>query len=388
MQVALSVVGRFHTLELATQLHQRGHLAGIFCGYPHSKLRDVKLPAGMVHTFPWVRVPYMALSATGWFQHAQLGWLDHFCNVTLDRHVAHHLPECDVFVGLAGSGLRTARQIHVRGARYVCDTGSSHIRHQNALLEEEHARWQVGNERAHPRVIAQTEAEYEEADLITVPSRFSARSFIQQGIDPKKVHVLPYGVSLQHFRPTVQPASDSFDVLFAGGACLRKGVPYLLQAFQKLRHPRKRLRFAGYFPAELAQQMRHHGLWSDDIELLGHLDTAQLAERMSRSHVLVLPSIEDGFGLVMAQAMACGCPVVASEHTGASELFEDGEAGRILPVRRVDLLADALQQLADEPDARQRMSRKALARVQELGGWQEYGQRAVQAYSHLVEGKA
>jgi len=105
---------------------------------------------------------------------------------------------------------------------------------------------------------------------------------------------------------------------------------------------------------------------------------------MSRSHVLVLPSIEEGLALVQAEAMACGCPVIATDHTGAEDLFEDGTEGFIVPIRHADAIAARLQQLADDPDLRARMSEACIARVRRLGGWHEYGSRALAAYESLL----
>ncbi len=383
LRVTLSVVGKFHTFDLAHELHRRGHLAAIFSGYPRFKLKDSMLPRHKVHTFPWLRVPYMLLSQPGLLPYRQQGNLDFLSYATLDRYTAWQMPECDVFVGLSGSGLISGRKAHQMGARYVCDTGSSHIRVQNELLAQERNTWGGTSEAAHPRVMARAEAEYAEADLITVPSTFSARSFMDRGVPQSKLRVLPYGVSLDAFHPDGTPDAEHFDVLFAGGACLRKGVPYLLKAFQMLQHPRKRLWFAGAFPSELVENMKRAGLWSEQIHLLGHLNRGQLRQRMSRSHVLVLPSIEDGFGLVMAQAMACGCPVIATEHTGAIDLFQHDGAGFIVPIRQADMLAEHMQQLVDSPETRARMSVEALSCVRKLGGWQDYGDHAVRAYAAL-----
>lgn len=385
MQVALSVIGKFHTFDLARELHQRGMLAGIFSGYPRFKLRHEQLPDALIHTFPWLRAPYMALARKDWLGARFMQRIERWSYATFDRHTARHLPACDVFVGLSGAALHSGRQARQQGARYVCDRGSSHIRQQHALLDEEHAIWGLHNQSTAPHTIEQEEAEYAEADCITVPSRFSANTFIAQGVPAHKVRCLPYGVNLSDFRPAGQPQTGRFDILFAGGASLRKGVPYLLKAFQRFQHPHKRLSFAGSFPTDLISHMRTAGLWSEGIELLGHLDWHALRERMSTSHTLVLPSIEDGFGLVMAQAMACGCPVIASEHTGANELFIDGDAGYIVPIRRADLLADRLQQLADDPALRDAMGQRALKVVQSVGGWQRYGDEAVSIYASLLQ---
>src|SRR6185437_12575231 len=79
--------------------------------------------------------------------------------------------------------------------------------------------------------------------------------------------------------------------------------------------------------------------------------------------------------LVQGQALACGCPVIATTATGAEDLFTDGVEGFILADRNTDALADRLQQFADDPALRGRMSAAALARVKSLGGWDTYGDR-------------
>ncbi len=78
--------------------------------------------------------------------------------------------------------------------------------------------------------------------------------------------------------------------------------------------------------------------------------------------------------MVIGEAMACGCPVIASTNTGASELIKEGVEGYIVPIRSPDVIADRLQQLADQPELREDMGQAALNRVQNLGGWDAYGE--------------
>jgi alpha-maltose-1-phosphate synthase len=384
MKVALSVLGKFHTFDLARQLHATGSLARIFTGYPRYKLRDEQLPDALVDTYPWVNTPYLAFPQRERLGTTLLRGWEYVNCLSFDRHTARHMPECDVFVGLSSSTLRSGRRAKSMGARFVCDRGSSHIRKQDELLRDEYARWGMPYMPIDPRIIAREEAEYAEADAITVPSSFSARTFRELGVPHAKVHQLSYGVNLDAFHPTMQPGQDSFDLLFVGVADLRKGVPYLLQAFKALRHPRKTLSFAGAFSPRMVRQMRELGLWSEGIQLLGHLSWSQLRDRMSASHALVLPSIEEGFGLVIPQALACGCPVIATEHTGAPDLFNDGEAGHIVPIRQVDVMTDRLQSLADDPATRDRMSQRALTVVNHIGGWRTYGDNALSLYQSLL----
>ncbi len=102
---------------------------------------------------------------------------------------------------------------------------------------------------------------------------------------------------------------------------------------------------------------------------------------------MVLPSVEDGFGLVLAQAMACGCPVIGTENTGAAELVDDGCEGYIVPIRDVDVLAQRLQYMADHPDERAAMGRRALVKVKGLGGWHTYGEQAMAIFSEFIPKK-
>ncbi len=384
MKVAISVIGRFHSFDLARELHAHGALEKIFTGYPRFKLRQERLPDDRIDTFPYLQAPYMGLPGRDRLGRAvvrEWEWLSKLC---FDRHVARCLPECDVFVGLSGSALRSGRRALRRGARYVCDRGSTHIRAQDKLLREEHERWGLHFDGIDPRVIEQEEAEYAEAARITVPSSFNIRSFIDEGIPEAKLRRLPYGVDLSRFGPTGRPTDEGFDVLFVGSMSLRKGLPYLLKAYEGLQHPRKSLTFAGSVSPELIGLMKARGLWPDDVRVLGHVPQSRLSDLMSRSHVMVLPSIEEGLALVQAQAMACGCVVLASRHTGAEDLFTDGEEGFIVPVRCVDALLQRLQQLADDPTLRGAMSARAMQRVRSTGGWHAYGEQAMAIYRELL----
>jgi glycosyltransferase involved in cell wall biosynthesis len=195
---------------------------------------------------------------------------------------------------------------------------------------------------------------------------------------------VPYGVNLERFHPTSAPDAARFDVLFAGGMSLRKGVPYLLMAYKELRHSRKSLSFAGTPDPTFIDFLKRRALWPEGVRILGHHSQEQLRDVMSRSHVMVLPSIEEGMAMVQAQAMACGCPVIGTDHTGAADLFADSKEGFIVPIREPARIAECLQRLADAPELRAQMSEATLARVNEIGGWHDYGSRALSVYASLI----
>jgi starch synthase len=287
--------------------------------------------------------------------------------------VALSLPPCDVFCGLSGSGLRAGLLSQSRGAKYVCDRGSAHICAQDRILREEYDRQGLHFSGIDPRAMSREEAEYDAADIITIPSTFAFNTFVEAGIAPKKLRLASYGVDLSTFYPCTHKSDQIFQVLFVGAISIRKGICYLLNAFKRLECASKQLILVGSISREMENMIAQI---SNDpqIRITGHIDQLQLKVIMSSSQVMVLPSVQEGFGLVIAQAMACGCPVIASQHTGACDLFTDGQEGFIVPIRDGDAIADRLQTLADDIDLRCRMSHAALRRMQTINGWDEYGE--------------
>lgn len=377
-------IGRFHHFDLARQLAMRGMLKRLFTGYPSWKIRGEAIPEDRVTTFPWLQTTYMAMGkwrllGEGRFER-DFAWYAH---ETLDRHAAVHLPKSDVLFALSGSGLRCGRAMHARGGKFVCDRGSSHIRFQDSILRDEFARWGDEFRGVDPRVMAKEEAEYEACDLVTVPSAFAFRSFVEMGVPESKLRKVPYGVDFWRFSRVEEPAPEGFDVLFVGQISFRKGLPYLLEAFSRFSHPNKRLILVGSMCPEAERYLRGRPL-PERIEFKGHIPQPELKYIMSRSHVMVLPSVEEGLALVQAQAMACGCPVIATPHTGAEDLLTDGLEGFIVPIRDPVAIAEKLQALADDPELRRRMSAAALERVSCLGGWDDYGRRMAGLLNEIV----
>src|SRR6185437_6433069 len=157
----------------------------------------------------------------------------------------------------------------------ICDRGSTHQRYQEHLLAGEFKRWGVDTPPSDPRDTRREEAIYAACDAITVPSSMAAHSFVEMGVPREKVHVIPYGVRLENFQPVGEAPADSFDVLFAGAVGLRKGVPYLLEAFARLRHPRKRLRIVGAVQEDIRALLQR--LPMENVEMLGTLPQGELA---------------------------------------------------------------------------------------------------------------
>lgn len=384
MKIALSTIGKFHTFDLARELHKYDALSAVFTGYPLFKLQQENLPTSLIHSFPYLHAPYMRFpfwNVVG--KRAKQQW-EYWDRISFDWYVSNNIPECDVFSGLSGSAIKTGLVVKQRGGKYVCDRGSSHIRMQEHILKEEHERWNIPYFSIDPRIIEREEAEYELADIITVPSDFVYQSFVEYGISEKKLRLIPYGVNLSRFEKVGNPDNGRFDVLFVGALNLRKGLPDLLTAYKNLTHENKSLTLIGSVDNHLISYLKKFNLLTQDINILGHIPQVRLKEIMSKSHILVLPSLEEGLAMVQAQAMACGCPVIATTNTGASNLYSDCVEGYIVPIRNPDALTEKMQKLADNPDIQHEMSIAALEKVHSIGGWSEYGKASFDCFTTLI----
>ena len=373
MQIVQAVLGVFHHFELAHQLERRGHLRRIYSTWPWARLKREGLPRALVGTFPWVHLPDYLMDLRGFYPPAVSRAMKRINPLAFDQWTRLVIPPCDAFIGISGAGLLTGQKVQRNGGKYVCDRGSTHQRFMDRVLRQEFARWGLPLPVQPPHVTEREEACYAAADRITVPSSVARRSFLEMGVAPEKVAMIPYGVRLDHFRKLAEPARDTFEVLFAGQVSLRKGVPYLLKAFARVSHPRKHLTVAGAMQAHMKELLPR--LPTGQVTFAGAISQAKLVERMSRSHCLVLPSVEEGLALVQAQAMACECPVIATVATGAEDLFTDGVEGFIVGDRDVEALAQRMQQLAEDGELRARMAAAARVRVGSVGGWDEYGRR-------------
>ncbi|MGB9380467.1 glycosyltransferase family 4 protein [Candidatus Binatus sp.] len=381
MKICVGSAGPFHAFDLARQMQRLGHLEHLYTAYPSWRVDG--MPKEKVSTFPWLMAPAMLANRFGFNR------VRDSLNVpmieTFDRWMAERIAPCDVFHCLSSFGLQSHRAAQSRhGALTVCDRGSAHIEYQDEILRDEFARFGARFAGIDSRLVERELEEYACCDLIFVPSSFAMRTFVAKGVPRGKLRLNPYGVDLAMFHR--EPKSDqTFRVLFVGTVSLQKGMPYLFEAMATLGRTDVELCVIGALEAEMRPLMAKY---DGTFRYLGAVARGELYKHYSQASVLVLPSIQDGFGMVQAQAMACGVPVIATENTGAADLFNDGVEGFIVPIRDAAAIREKILALYENPPMREQMGEAAIARVRKLGGWDDYGVRAADYYMQALETRA
>lgn len=381
LQTTQICIGRFHHFHLARELVKAGLFKEIWTSYPPFALRNEQdIPKHLIHSHPWIYSFNLLLRNIG-LTHiggtiSGLNWVSF---ESLDKKVASTIQSPTIVVALSGTGLYSGLKAQSLGGRFICDRGSSHIQYQQDILQDEYRRWKIPYPKIDTRIVAKEESEYEKCDLITVPSSFAKKSFIEKGISESKLRQVPYGISTAQFHKIADAPKDIFRVLWVGSVSLRKGFPYALEAFLRLKHPNKEFLVAGAIHPDLRSWIM--GRSDASVRYLGSVRHSKLIRYYSTSHVLALPSIEDGFGLVQTEALACGCPVIASTNTGAPDFITDGVHGFIVPIRSSDTILQCFQKLVDEPQLHGELSQNAVDLATNTVTWGLYGKR----YSEVIQ---
>lgn len=381
MNVTVTTTARFHSFDLARQMIKKQMLTQMYTAYPRRRVVGEGIPVDLLTALPYTYAPYAVarrLIRSPRFSRSS----SFYSHRAFARAVARRLDAPTILTGMSSTNVEAALRVKDLGGYFVCRRGSSHILHQNEILREEHEKWKLPWVPTDPRIVERELQEYEIADGIVVPSIFALESFSSHGVSSEKIWKIPYGVDLSRFKPSGEPSVDEFNVLFVGESSVRKGLPYLLSAFASLQHPKKKLTVIGATNEALVKHLVDLGVSVQNVEFLGPVPQARLSSFYSRAHVLVLPSIEDGFGAVMAQAMAAGCPVIATESTGGPDLIADGGAGYVVPPADSAALAEAMRRV-DSVDWRDLRS-ASLARVRALAGWDTYGDALANRFAELT----
>ena len=383
LRVAICTIGRFHMLDLARELQKLGVLERIYAGTPPWKVDPCLQGRTVTHSIGQVVVALkrriFRLGAGTFVEDKSIENFAKWFARNLD------INNVDVLDQLAGAGVAAGRLLHSRNKPWILNRGSTHICAQQAILTQEAERWGTPVPYFSEGGISRCLEEYAEADAIVVPSRFAKQSFVDRGFKPERVYVKPYGVDVSMFRPHVK-RNRTFRILFVGSICLRKGIGDLLCAVKRLqRNCSIECWLVGEIQADaraILDDYRGH------YEYKGTVPRAELYKVYSQCSVFVLPSIEEGLALVMAQAMACGLPVVATPNTGAEDLFSDGIEGFITPIRDPDALSARIESLISDEDLRVEMSAAAVRRVSGAGGWHRYAKECVEMYQEVIQVRA
>jgi glycosyltransferase involved in cell wall biosynthesis len=222
---------------------------------------------------------------------------------------------------MEGSGLpRVLFQVHPNG-KYLREL------FQTEIEKVPEAKASLMEETEMSPLFAHNDETFAMADAVICASSFTRHSLAAAG-SKSPAHVIGYGVDLDLFSArTVAPSAKPLTVGFVGALSQRKGARYLLAALAAL--PKGAAKLILYTRAPVDRDLLR-GFESVDIEIKGGLSDVQLAADLKRCDLVALPSIAEGFGLVILEAMACGVPVLCTTSTGGADFIQHRQNGLLI----------------------------------------------------------
>ncbi len=393
-RVLLCHPGRQHSHQLAMALAEQGWLARYVTGVPtHAaaggrlgrpflrragKAYAIPIDPGLVRNVciaPIVRkVAQRLLSAD-----RAADW-SHRADALFDRYVSASIEKLrpTVVVAYENGALHTFRKAKQSGATTVLDAASFHHAWQDRFCEP------VEKPSAHRRITQRKDDEIALADRILTVSELARESYLEAGVPRERIQAIPVGVDSNRFQANVigreSGAAVDRDIRFVyvGNASRLKGLNVLCEAAGRLRTAGAQLTATLIGVSSGAREIEP----GDGMVKAGWMSHDRLAMELPQHDVLILPSFFDSFGMVVAEAMACGLPAIVTQNVGAKEMVESGVNGLIVPAGDAAALAAAMGWFIDNRAQLPEMS-TAARHTAERYDWQHYRRRIVDFISAL-----
>lgn len=369
MKVAVVSPGRLHAFELALQLHKHKMLGKLITGYPKFVVKKYHIDTSyvtslyvnefinrvsyaLVKDYP---LDYVACEAFDWLNSVSIGM------------------DYDVYIIWSSYALHAIKKIRKKNPKaiIILERGSAHIEKHEELLQTF-----VGKPVINPDIIRKELAEYEACDYIILPSTFAKKTFVEKGIPAEKMGVISLGVNTNLF-PFIQRKmpSEKLVIGYVGTLSKQKNVQGLIEASAILvkQGINVKLLLVGSIDYESFDKslLQKHSF----IEYVEHKPQHELPHYYREMDIFVLNSIQDGFAVVILQAMSTGLPVIASTHSGGPDVISDGENGFLINSGETTMLVEKIKWFWSNKNQITEMGKKARIAVEQNFSWDHYGNK-------------
>jgi glycosyltransferase involved in cell wall biosynthesis len=356
VKVVIATGRQAHYRLPANAFARRGCEVCLYTATPRSRMRGFA-PAVRNR---WIPAPVASFSALTHNRTPLV--LDELDSTFFDRWAAAVLQDCDLLLGASTSSLATGRAARRMGAAFVLDRACPDIRVQQQMMVEEARK--VGGRFVtnSPWFVDRQVQEYETADFILAPSEFSRRSYPEH-LRAKVVLAPLYGRSEVSVR-VPKPAGSPFVLGMVGGGPLRKGSLYLLQAWKELALSHAQLKIRTSTEIYTYPLLKQLITEQPNVSIISYID--DISKFYAECDVFILPSVDDGFGMALFEALANGVPSIASRNCGASELLVPERDCLLIDAFSVEQIKETVLRLYESRELRERLETNGPAAVAAL----------------------
>jgi glycosyltransferase involved in cell wall biosynthesis len=323
-------------------------------------------------------------------------WLWERAERALDADTARWLSRADVggYLGVEFGALASLRAARDLGKPGLVSFLSPHHRARARWVDPDLLRF-GGLQSDSDRRLAELSIERDRlrdeearlADGIITGSTFTTRSLVAAGIPEDRILTVPLGGPAPldaAALPAEPPAVPRF--IYAGSVAIHKGVPHLLEAWSRLAVSHAELHVYGRMQLPLSLVDGYRKRCGDTVVFHGSVPAAELSEAYLHGSALILPTLADGFGQVVADALAHGLPVITTTNAGAADRIVQGECGFVVPPADADALAERLEWCLSHPRDLWRMRGAALDQAHRWT-WAHFRAAFIEGVTDLLAGQ-
>lgn len=352
MNVKIIVAGSFHASFVARVLVEAGHTVTVISSTPPRYWRKDGFKGRIVY------IPLVFQLIRKVFGRRQFSWQKHIDSIIFDFLASIFVMNGDIVYGFAGCSLNSGRRAINVGGRYILDRACPHFEYQEALLKEEYAKLKIdfyGSGYFRKKMLLE---EYLLAEKIIVPSKYTANSFSSFPHLSEKIVTISIPPKLNYATIKSKKTQNNNQVVIGviGADLVRKGYFYLLDAWRLLDIKSLNARLVIKGPR---QQFLKSIVVSELINSLSKVEFGGFDSDINlfynKIDILVLPSVDEGFGMVVLEAMANSVPVIISDHVGASDFVREANSGIIVNAAETSGLVVALTNLIKDVELRKKL---------------------------------
>lgn len=373
--VSLIVCGRFHYHKFVASLVRKGILNQFFFSYkltydfkvPKKYLKNLFLKEYLMYAGRYFLkgkffYQYVSTLHSLW-QHQALLYRP-------KGNIGHFL--------VHGNCGRIIKKCKKRGMKTIGEVVNAHPHVQNQILATEYSKYGLAYESGDKHFTDKIIDEYSLCDYLLVPSVFLKNSLVGQGIAPEKIYIIPYG--LNKFTGLVKAPGKINEKLPVKLLCVsqitfRKGIIYLCEAMRLLIKSSYRfeLTLIGAIDPQYESIIKPY-LDLPFISHIVHVDNSRIEKIMVENDLFIMPSIEDGFGIVVSEALSVHLPVIVTKNCGAAEVVVHGKDGFIVePFSAAEIAGAVMKSIGYNFEFRE-----------EVFTWEDYVTRLEAFYSFIL----
>jgi len=341
LKVNIVVGGRFHSSQIYNAMRSLGYDVKIYSSSPKFFFRDV--PNKDIIFIPKIFQIFQKI-----IKKRVPRSLTQFDNTFFRLITSKIMRNCDILWGFNGDSLDCGIITQKQGGVYILDRACPHITFQQKILLSESIKLKYEYEPLKTRTYTTFIEEYNRSDFIVVPSEYSKQSFSHEKYFDK-VKIIPLDSNI----PAVKEDDlinlplignkNKFKIGIVGGSFLRKGIIYLLRAIRILNNSEISLLIRAP-ESNITSHAEAKKLCSElDVEFIPHLK--DLNSFYKSIDILVLPSIDEGFGMVVYEAIMNSTPVIASRNVGSIDGMTTNENIILVDAANESSLASAINEL-------------------------------------------